>query len=49
MGLQSLNLPTAAQSAAETDSALDASVYTYYSESVNPNEEPPNSSDIMMQ
>lgn len=30
--MQTLNLPTAAQSAAETDSALDASVYTYYSE-----------------
>ena len=37
--MQTLNLPTAAQSAAESDSALDASVYTYYSEQVNEGEE----------
>ena len=37
--MQNLNLPTAAQTSAEDDSQLDASVYTYYSESVNMNED----------
>ena len=39
--MQNLNLPTAAQTSAEGDSQLDASVYTYYSESVNMNDETP--------
>ena len=39
LGMQNLNLPTAPQTVADSDSALDASVYTYYSESVNQTEE----------